>query len=92
MKLTPFEIEFKYDYPSGYFFRNQTVCMSFDGNRESLLGQKWDTRECQTIYNINEDDNDKSTLICRCDSVQNFYQGIITDRTRILEVQLDIVE
>jgi len=65
--------------------------MSFNGNLETLTGQLWDTRGCDTEY-INDEDLVTKTLICRCPSVQNFYMGIITDRSRIKEVNKLVVE
>ena len=79
-------ITFKYDYPEDFFYRNQTICMSFDGNEEDLNGNVWEINGCDTIYDINENVRSESTLVCECSKVSNFYMAIITDRSREMEI------
>ena len=92
MDENPFQITFAYDYPEEFFFNNQTVCMSFDGRLENLAGQLWLERDCKTIYNINEDNMDESTLVCQCSSLKNYYQGIITDKSRNVVIETSLFE
>ncbi len=69
LELSPFEITFQYEYDEDYFYRNQTVCMSYNGNLEDLNGQIWETRGCDTIYNEDENNSRKSTLKCSCNKI-----------------------
>ena len=86
LESNPFMITFKYDYPEDFFYRNQTICMSFDGNEEDLNGNVWEINGCDTIYDINENIRSESTLVCECSKVSNFYMAIITDRSREMEI------
>ena len=36
LDLTPYEVAFKYDYPEDKFYRNQTYCLQFDGNKPNF--------------------------------------------------------
>ena len=60
--------------------------MSFDGNSDDFKKERWHKEECKTIYNIDEDDITASTLICKCSSLKNHYIGVISDRSRDLEI------
>jgi len=60
--------------------------MSFDGNNPDYTKERWVQDECETVYNINEDDLDLSTLVCKCLSLKNRFVGVITDRDRKLEI------
>ena len=60
--------------------------MSFDGNAPDYTKERWVQEECETVYNINEDDLDQSTLICKCLSLKNRFVGVITDKDRKLEI------
>ena len=56
MRTNEFELHFGYAFPESDFFRNQTICMSFDGNQESFVDERWQKEACQTKYNIVEED------------------------------------
>ena len=46
LELNEFELAFDYDYPEGEFLRNQTVCMSFNGNSANFINDRWMKESC----------------------------------------------
>ena len=89
LNTNEFELHFGYAFPEGDFFRNQTICMSFNGNAASFVEERWEKEQCQTKYNIVEEDMTQSTIICQCSELKNHYIGLITDRSRELEVVVE---
>lgn len=80
LELTPMEILMPYDFGSGEFRNNQTICMAIfenlDSDDTSINAQpKW-LDVCTTTYL-----DDK--ISCRCPTIKNWYIGIVNDYTRI---------
>lgn len=90
--MTPYEIKFSYDFPKnpkdGSFNRNQTVCMSFNGNLDVLGAARWEQNDCITIINDKVKPGQTGSLNCICSVMSNHYIGLITDKSRNIEVIL----